>query len=286
MSAVLTALPDDTDGTAGGLMLHEDESEVGVPALAVEGLSVAYGGFRAVNEVSFAVPAGEIHGLIGPNGAGKTTCFNAICGYLRPTGGRVYVNGTPLAVGNPRAAWRVGIARTFQKTEMFWTLTVREHMDIARRRAAKRGLTPPPTADLVRLLGIGGQEERIVANLSLGTTRLVELGRALATGAKLILLDEPCSGLDQAETARIEAALRTIQEDLELSMLIVEHDMEFILSIAKNIFVLDSGQLIASGTPPAIRRSEVVQRAYLGGTPEQIAAEAEAAAAGSAGAGA
>src|SRR5262249_28676407 len=129
-------------------------------------------------------------------------------------------------------------------------------------------------------------EQQIVANLSLGTTRLVELGRALATGSKLILLDEPCSGLDQTETSRIEATLRSVQHDLDLSMLIVEHDMEFILSIADNIFVLDSGQIIASGTPAEIRRSEIVHRAYLGGTPEQIKAEAEAAAAPSTGAGA
>jgi len=267
-------------------MLHDEDDNVGVPALAVDDLSVDYGGFHALSNVSMAVPHAEIHGLIGPNGAGKTTCFNAICGYLRPSTGRVHVDGKQLPPGNPRAAWRLGIARTFQKTEMFWTLTVREHMDLARRRALRRGLTPPATDDLAEILGIGGEQERIVANLSLGTTRLVELGRALATGASLILLDEPCSGLDQTETSRIEATLRAIQQDLQLSMLIVEHDMEFILSIARNVFVLDSGHMIASGTPAEIRRSEVVQRAYLGGTPEQIAAEAESAAAGAAGAGA
>jgi branched-chain amino acid transport system ATP-binding protein len=266
-------------------MVNTNDDRAGVPALAVEDLSVRYGGFPAVRNVSLAVPHGEVHGLIGPNGAGKTSCFNAICGYTRPSGGRVYVNGKPIPLGAPRAAWRAGIARTFQKTEMFWTLTVREHMDLARRRAVRRGLTPPTTGDLIELLGIGGLEERIGADLPLGTTRLVELGRALATGAKLILLDEPCSGLDQAETKRIEATLRSIQRDLELSMLIVEHDMEFILSIAQNIFVLDSGQIIASGTPAEIRRSETVQRAYLGGTPEQIEAEAEAASAPALGAG-
>jgi ABC-type branched-subunit amino acid transport system ATPase component len=267
-------------------MLNADDDAAGVPALAVDDLSVNYGGFRAVSNVSLTVPGGEIHGLIGPNGAGKTTFFNAICGYTRPSGGRVYVNGSQLRLGAPRAAWRVGIARTFQRTEMFWTLTVREHMDLARRHATRRGLKPPTTDDLVELLRIGGREDQIVANLSLGTTRLVELGRALATGAKLVLLDEPCSGLDQAETSRIEETLRAVQQDLDLSMLIVEHDMEFILSIATNVFVLDSGQMIASGTPAAIRSSEAVQRAYLGGTPEQIEAEAKAAAAPSTGAGA
>jgi branched-chain amino acid transport system ATP-binding protein len=258
-------------------LLPNNDVDRAALALAVHDVSVDYGGFRAVSSVSLAVPAGEIHGLIGPNGAGKTTCFNAICGYVRPSTGRVFVNGQPVALGKPRSAWRVGIGRTFQKTELFWTLTVREHMDLARRRAVRRGLTPPSTDDLAGLLGIGSLQERTVADLPLGTTRLIELARAIATGAKLLLMDEPCSGLDQTETTRLEAILGTIQKDLDLSMLIVEHDTEFILSIAKNIFVLDSGRVIASGTPAAIRQNEEVRRAYLGGTAEQIAAEAEAA---------
>src|SRR3984885_14640210 len=114
-------------------MLEADDDPAGVPAPAVNDLSVNYGGFRAVSNVSLSVPLCEIHGLIGPNGAGKTTCFNAICGYIRPSSGHVYVNGNQLRLGAPRAAWRIGIARTFQRTEMFWTLTVREHMDLARR---------------------------------------------------------------------------------------------------------------------------------------------------------
>jgi branched-chain amino acid transport system ATP-binding protein len=265
---------------SGGTMVSA--AEVGAPrsatgraALEVDDVSVHYGGFQAVSGVSFAIPVGEIHGLIGPNGAGKTTLFNAICGNVRPSAGRVIVNGEPISLGRPRAAWKAGIGRTFQKIEMFWVLTVREHMDLARRIAVRRGLQPPKTEELVQLLGLQGLEERTAASLPLGTMRLTELARAIATGASLILMDEPCSGLDQSETTVLGGALRQIQKELDLTLLIVEHDTEFILSIAKNIVVLDSGKVIASGSPGEIQRSEVVRHAYLGGTVEELAVEAE-----------
>jgi branched-chain amino acid transport system ATP-binding protein len=239
-------------------------------ALKVEELTVHYGGFLAVDRVSLEVPRGEIHGLIGPNGAGKTSCFNAICGYVRPSHGHVHVHGKRVAPGKPIGAWKAGIARTFQKTELFWTLTVREHMELARRHAVRRGLDPLGSDDLAKLLGLDQLQGEIVASLPIGTSRLVELARAVSTGANLILMDEPCSGLDQSETAQLELVLRSIQSDLGLSLLIVEHDMEFILSIATNVVVMDSGRVIASGSPSAIRQSPEVRRAYLGSTADVV----------------
>jgi branched-chain amino acid transport system ATP-binding protein len=240
-----------------------------LPILRVEELSVTYGGFRAVSGVSFEMPRGEVHALIGPNGAGKTSCFNGISGYVRPSHGRVFVDGERVSPGKPLAAWKAGIGRTFQKTELFWTLTVREHMELASRLARRRGLHPPEAQELGTLLGISEIEEEIVANLPLGTSRLVELARAISTGANLILMDEPCSGLDQAETTQLEGVLRSIQEDLALSLLIVEHDMTFILSIATNVIVMDSGQVIARGAPAEIRESTAVRQAYLGSSTNQ-----------------
>jgi ABC-type branched-subunit amino acid transport system ATPase component len=233
-------------------------------ALVVEDLSVNYGGFKAVDGLSLDVPEGAVRGLIGPNGAGKTTAFNALCGYIAPSSGRVWIHGRRVRPKNPIAAWKAGVARTFQRTEIFWTLTVREHVQLARRLAATRGLHPLPGDEILAMLGLTDFESTIGANLPLGTLKLVELARAIATGSNFILMDEPCSGLDRRETSLLEGVLREIQPKMNLTLLIVEHDMEFILGMASHIFVLDSGELIASGTPDEIRNSPEVRKAYLG----------------------
>ncbi len=233
-------------------------------ALSVRGLTVRYGGFVAVEDVDIDVPYGQVVGLIGPNGAGKTTCFNAIGGYVRPSKGTVEVHGVRVRSSNPRSAWRAGIARTFQRVELFWTLTVRDHVELARRLALKRKRTPPEADEIFKILGLVGLEDRVVATLPLGTNRLVELARAVATGSTLILMDEPCSGLDHVETTLLKSALEQMLAELSLSLLIVEHDMDFILSIADTIVVLNYGKQIARGTPAEIRASQDVRRAYLG----------------------
>ena len=239
-------------------------------ALLVRGLSVRYGGFQAVEGLDLTVPTGAVVGLIGPNGAGKTSCFNAICGHVSANAGTVTVDGKNLDLKSPRTAWLAGIGRTFQRVELFWTLSVREHLELAIRHAEKLGRTPPPIEELISVVGLVGLEETLAANLPLGTCRLLELARALATGARLLLLDEPCSGLDRQETSELEAALRSIKSKIELSLLIVEHDTEFIFSIADVIFVLDNGRLIAHGTPGQIRSSDVVRAAYLGVSDEPV----------------
>jgi len=236
----------------------------GAPALAVEALTVRYKGFTAVDNVDLVIRTGEILGLIGPNGAGKTSFFNAICGYVRPAGGAVRVHGRRVPFNNPHAAWAAGIGRTFQRLELFWTLEVVDHLELARRHALKRGLTPPTVEQALELLGLEAVRGRLVAELPQGTCRLVELARAICTGAGVVLLDEPCSGLDRRETDQLEQALRVIHQTLGLTLLIVEHDMEFILSIAQRVVVMNHGQVIAEGNPAEIRSSSEVRLAYLG----------------------
>ena len=249
---------------------------LGDDVLVVDELTVDYGGFRANDQVSFNLREGAIHALIGPNGAGKTTCFNAICGFTRPTGGSVRIKGRPVPPGNPHAVWASGVARTFQRLELFWTLSVRDNLALAARRARK--LRDRPAADVEAILartGLGSVADDVVANLPLGTCRVVELGRALATGADILLLDESSSGLDRAETEAFEAIVRGVAREFDLSVLLIEHDMEFVMALADHIFVLDFGKLIAEGTPTEIQGSPVVHQVYLGGDlPEAVQGEA------------
>jgi branched-chain amino acid transport system ATP-binding protein len=237
----------------------------GTAALAVEGLTVHYGGFLALDDVSLTVPSGALTALIGPNGAGKTTCFNAICGFVRPSAGRVSIEGRPVRLGDPHAVWRQGVARTFQRLELFWTLSVRENLELAWRRARRAGRHPASVDDLLELCGLSGLAPRLASTLPFGTCRIVELARALATGSRILLLDEASSGLDRDETAAFADLVRRVYDELGLSILLVEHDMEFVMSLAEQIFVLDFGRLIAQGSPAEVQASELVRRVYLGG---------------------
>jgi ABC-type branched-subunit amino acid transport system ATPase component len=245
-------------------MSQQHDADASTPALQVSGLVVRYGGFRAVDGLDLTVPRGSVHGLIGPNGAGKTSSFNAICGYVQPSAGNVSVHGQPFTKPTPRRAWKLGIGRTFQRVELFWTLTVAEHLELASRRAALAGRVPPGPERILDLFGLSEIAGSVVASLPLGTCRLVELARAISTGSDVILLDEPCSGLDRAETSRLQASLDGLRAELGLTLLIVEHDLEFILDVADQLTVLDSGTPIAHGTPAEIRDSAAVRAAYLG----------------------
>lgn len=233
-------------------------------ALEVRNLTVRFGGFTAVDNVDFEVPAGSIVGLIGPNGAGKSSCFLAIGGDVRPKSGTVTVGGRALVRNNPRAAWRAGISRTYQRPELFWTLTVHDHFHLAARKAKGLGRTTVEPEEILAMLGLETLRDTVVGTLPLGTTRLVELGRAIASAPSLVLMDEPCSGLDHEETAEMAHFVQSIRDRFGLSILIVEHDMDFILTIAHNLFVLNYGKLIATGSPAEIRASPVVRSAYLG----------------------
>jgi ABC-type branched-subunit amino acid transport system ATPase component len=253
-----------------------------VPArLACRGVTVRYGGLLAVNDVEIAVPPCELVGLVGPNGAGKSTLFGVLSGLVRPSSGTVFMDGDEVTHASPQFRADRGLARTFQHPETFAGLTVRQHLVLAHRtRTAKRriwsdlftlgSLRPVDpdersvVDDLIDSLGLAPVADRLADALPLGVSRLVELGRALATSPSVLLLDEPSSGLDSTETGEFESTLRRIAAQHGVSVLIVEHDVELVMRLCHVIYVLDFGALIANGTPDEIRRDPQVRAAYLG----------------------
>lgn len=249
----------------GRVSVSQQTNSTSTSAIRVEGLEVSYGGFKAVAGLDLDVAAGSVHGLIGPNGAGKTSSFNAICGYVPRSSGRVLVHGREFTRPSPRRAWRLGLGRTFQRVELFWTLSVREHLTLTRRLTERSGRRCPDVDELLSQLGLEAVADVTVASLPLGTCRLVEFARAIATGADVILLDEPCSGLDRAETTALHSSLELLRRELDLTLLIVEHDLEFVLEVADRLTVLDSGVPIACGTSKEIQENAAVRAAYLGG---------------------
>ncbi len=225
----------------------------------------------ALDGVELCVEPGEVVGLLGPNGAGKTTLFNCLLGVERPDRGTVWVDGvdvTRLAVFE-RA--RLGMARTFQRVELFAELTVRQHLAVAARARSRGGrmLGPSgPLADEVDLvesilsrLGLEGDADVPAASLSLGRTRLVELGRALATGPSVILADEPSSGLDDQERSTLARTLPSVTEQ-GIAVLLIEHDLDLVLEVTTRVYVLEAGRVIASGSTEEVLEDPVVTRAY------------------------
>ena len=226
------------------------------------------------------VPRGTIVGLIGPNGAGKSTLFSVMSGLLRPSRGRVLLDGHDITEAPPEERAARGMARTFQHPELF-DLTAREHLVLAdrvkhtKRRvwsdmfsvAGFRGGGPDERSRvdaLIELLGLGPLAHRRAIGLPLGWARLVELGRALAASPTVLLLDEPSSGMGSSETGRFESTLRTVATERNISVLLVEHDVELVMRLCSVIHVLESGTLIASGRPDEIRADPAVRAAYLG----------------------
>jgi branched-chain amino acid transport system ATP-binding protein len=235
--------------------------------LEVEGVAVQFGGLLAVDDASFSVPAGCVTGLIGPNGAGKTTLFNVITGLQAPSRGRIVLDGADITRKRPYRRARLGIARTFQRLEAFGSLTARENVLVAlemRRRWASSRYDCATLADeLLDRVGAMSVADVRVEALPTGSARLVELARALATEPKVLLLDEPSSGLDEQETD----ALGTLLHELTaggLGVLLVEHDMPLVMEACTHISVLDFGRIIAQGSPAEIQADPSVQRAYLG----------------------
>jgi ABC-type branched-subunit amino acid transport system ATPase component len=248
----------------------------GMPLLQAEGLVVRFGGHLAVNEVSLDVHAGRVTGLIGPNGAGKTTTFNALSGLQSLTRGRVLLDGDDITKLKPHKRARRGVARTFQRLETFTLLTVRENI-LAGAEFARSGDGRPPAEradELLERLGLGDVADERVDGLPTGRARLVEVARALANGPRLLLLDEPSSGLDEAETAELATVLAELAAD-GLGVLMVEHDMSLVMGSCQDIYVLDFGSIIASGGPAEIQVDERVRAAYLGDDVAEEVAEAE-----------
>jgi ABC-type branched-subunit amino acid transport system ATPase component len=249
--------------------------------LAVDDIVVRFGGLVAVDGVSLHAPPGRITALIGPNGAGKTTTFNVCSGFLHPDRGTVTLDGVDITrVGAARRS-RLGIGRTFQRLELFQTLSVRRNVELAveslhigndplsqlglvgrsrrlRREAAEQA------DELLHLVGLAEVASRPAGHLSTGQGRLLELARALARRPRILLLDEPSSGLDRHETTAFGELLQRIVAEQGTGVLLVEHDMDLVLRISHWIDVLDFGRPLMSGPPAAVTNSELVRQAYLG----------------------
>jgi ABC-type branched-subunit amino acid transport system ATPase component len=248
--------------------------------LVVSGLQVQFGGLMAVADVSIEVPCGRLTGLIGPNGAGKTTTFNACSGLNQPTKGTISLFGDDVSGTSPSKRARLGLGRTFQRMELFDRQSVRDNVAMGREAGfvGKRFLGPlfstraeaaivKEAADAaLELCGLTEIRDRRVGALSTGQRRLVELARALAGDFRLLLLDEPSSGLDVSETHRFGEILTTVVRDRGVGILLVEHDMELVTTVCDYVYVLDFGALIDEGTIDHIISSEIVRSAYLGST--------------------
>jgi branched-chain amino acid transport system ATP-binding protein len=249
---------------------------VSVPAvLEVVALHKAFGGVRAVDGVSLALPAGEIRALIGPNGAGKTTLFNVLTGQLRPDGGQVRFRGRALTGLPPHAVARHGIARTFQITATFLSLTALDNVRVARLAHARRTYAMAVRAErletdaargLLEQVGLQAEAERPAGVLAYGDLKRLELAMALAGEPELLLLDEPTAGMAPAERGALMLTER-LARARGLTVLFTEHDMDVVFAIADRVMVLHQGRVLSEGSPEAVRADPEVQRVYLGDDP-------------------
>lgn len=235
--------------------------------LEAKGITVRFGGNLAVSEVDLNVDAGEIVGLIGPNGAGKTTTFNALTGMLTPTSGRVSLNGKNVTAWPTYRRAQNGLARTFQRLEVFTSLTVRENIQMAAELRSRH--TAEQVDAILEQVGLTEVADDSASAISTGMARLLEVGRALATRPKVLLLDEPASGQDEAETERFGDFLLQLASD-GMAILMVEHDVPLVMRVCGRIVVLDFGQVIARGTPAEIQANEAVLDAYLGSAAGEV----------------
>ena len=232
------------------------------PLLVVRELDKNFGGVQAVKGLSLEIAAGEIVGLIGPNGSGKSTSVNLISGTMRATRGQILLDGHDISTATIGERVALGLARTFQRLELFGSLTVRDNVRVAAELAALTNIDE--TVDnLLEKVGVSDLAHQTAGDLPTGSARLVEIARALATGPRLLLLDEPASGLDEAESERLGVLLRELTAD-GLGVLLVEHDMSLVMHVCDRIFVLDLGLIIANGTPNEIQHDAKVLQAYLG----------------------
>ncbi|MBV8690622.1 MAG: ATP-binding cassette domain-containing protein, partial [Actinobacteria bacterium] len=271
----------DAHAPTGGLVLERRIASGPTndgPLLVVEGVEKAFGGVRAVDGVSFEVQAGEILGLIGPNGAGKTTLFELIGGFTRPDAGRVVFAGTDVSKMGPEGRGRLGLIRSFQDASLFPTLTVLDTVMLALERAEPTRLAPALAGlgaadrrkeararELIGSMGLHAFRNKQIAALSTGTRRITELACLVALEPTLLLLDEPASGIAQRETEALGDLLARLKDALDLTLIVIEHDIPMVMRLSDRIIAMESGSLIADGTPQQIRDDPLVIQSYLGG---------------------
>ncbi|MEW6669759.1 MAG: ABC transporter ATP-binding protein [Thermodesulfobacteriota bacterium] len=257
-----------------------DRTEPGTALLRIEEISVRFGNLAALNRVGFDVISGQVKALIGPNGAGKTTLFNVISGFLKPATGSIHLGNTDITRLKPHEVCRLGVARTFQITRLFKGMTVLENIMVGCQPWTRSGIfscgfrtsfcrdearrIEVRSREILHFLGLSERGHTPAENLPIGEQKLVEIGRALATSASLLLLDEPAGGLNDAETERLARTIRHLQSAMGITILLVEHDMSLVLDVADEIVVLNYGRKIAEGPPPEVQTMEEVVTAYLG----------------------
>ncbi|MFC1401339.1 MULTISPECIES: ABC transporter ATP-binding protein [Streptacidiphilus] len=232
-------------------------------SLQVSGVTVAFGGNRALDGVGLTAESGHVTGLIGPNGAGKSTLFDVVSGLRRPSSGRVFLDGRDVTRSRPAGRSRHGLARTFQRLELFGRLSVRDNLLVAAELGPDRRRAAALVDALLTRLGLTAIADSSPDSLPTGVGRLVEVGRALAMRPKVLLLDEPAAGQDGEETERFAALLRALADE-GTAVVLVEHDMGLVMSVCDQVYVLDLGKVIAVGPPDLVRHDETVLAAYLG----------------------
>jgi branched-chain amino acid transport system ATP-binding protein len=250
--------------------------------LAVHGLTVRFGVLVAVNAMTFAAKRGQITSIIGPNGAGKSSLFNLISGSLRPAAGRVEFDGRDVTGFPPDRMLAAGLSRSFQITNLFFELPVRENLRLAAQFVERgHGLLRPLSSsraaaarvdELIQRFRLQDQADQLAGYLSHGEQRRLEIAVSLAARPKLLLLDEPTQGMSQADTAETEAMIRNLAGDL--SILLIEHDVELVMHLSDHVIVMHQGQKLAEGTPQAVRGDPAVQVAYFGAAVEETDAAA------------
>ena len=250
------------------------------PVLKASHLGIQFGGLKAVDDFNMEIGESELIGLIGPNGAGKTTVFNLLTGVYQPTEGAFYLCGEKMNGKNPHQVVAAGVARTFQNIRLFKKLTVLENVKISMNRTMKYSMvsaifrtghywaeekeTDLKAMELLRIVHLEDKAGYVAENLPYGQQRRLEIARALATGMKLLLLDEPAAGMNPTETAELLEIINDIRDRFHISVLLIEHDMSLVMKICERIQVIDYGVTIARGTPEEIANLQRVIEAYLG----------------------
>ena len=249
--------------------------------LEVSNLGIVFGGLQAVDKFDLKIENGRLYGLIGPNGAGKTTVFNMLTGVYQPTEGDIILDGKNITGQHPEKISKAGIARTFQNIRLFKDMTVLDNVKVGLHNQIKYStlssilhlpsyyekerIMKGKAMALLKIFNLDGEAKQLAANLPYGKQRKLEIARALATNPKLLLLDEPAAGMNPNETAELMETVKFVRDKFNISILLIEHDMHFVMGLCEHIVVLDYGRIIAEGNAEDVRNNPKVIAAYLGG---------------------